>query len=295
LAPFYFDLSTFDLFTSLCQGATVNFMPARLTLSPSKLTHWLKENDISTWYTVPSLLSFIALKGGLETTSLPQLKTIMFAGEVFPTPQLIKLTQLLPDVDFYNLYGPTETNVCCYWPIDRKDLNPDTAIPIGIPACGAELKINPATEELQVKSTNNLSGYWQQGQLATRHRQEDFYNTGDKVSINANGEYCYHGRLDRMLKCSGFRVEPAEIERVINNHPGVEQCVIIGINDPTSRQRPAAAIILKQGAELSEINKFIRQQLPAYMQPCKYLQMETIPCLTNGKIDYQAIEQTFSK
>jgi acyl-coenzyme A synthetase/AMP-(fatty) acid ligase len=98
-----------------------------------------------------------------------------------------------------------------------------------------------------------------------------------------------------MLKCSGFRVEPAEIERVINNHPGVEQCVIIGINDPTSRQRPAAAIILKQGAELSEINKFIRQQLPAYMQPCKYLQMETIPCLTNGKIDYQAIEQTFSK
>ncbi len=294
LAPFYFDLSTFDLFTSLCQGAAVNFMPPRLTLSPSQLTSWLKENNITIWYTVPSLLGFIALKGGLETTSLPQLKTIMFAGEVFPTPQLIKLTQLLPDVDFYNLYGPTETNVCCYWPVDRKHLNPDTAIPIGIPACGAELKINPIIEELQVKSINNLSGYWQQGQLATRHRQNDFYDTGDKVSINANGEYCYHGRLDRMLKCSGFRVEPAEIERVINNHPGVEQCVIIGINDSTSGQRPAAAIILKKGAELSEINKFIRQQLPVYMQPCKFIQMETMPCLANGKIDYLAIEKAFT-
>ncbi len=295
LAPFYFDLSTFDLFTSLCQGATVNFMPPRLTLSPGKLTHWLKKNNITTWYTVPSLLSFIALKGGLETTSLPQLKTIMFAGEVFPTPQLIKLTQLLPDVEFYNLYGPTETNVCCYWPIDRKHLNPDTAIPIGIPACGAELKINPATEELQVKSINNLSGYWQQGQLATRHRRDDFYDTGDKVSINANGEYCYHGRLDRMLKCSGFRVEPAEIEQIINNHPGVEQCVIIGINDPTSGQRPAAAIVLKKGAELSEINKFIRQQLPGYMRPCKFIQIQAIPCLANNKLDYRAIENVFGQ
>ncbi len=292
LSPFYFDLSTFDLFTSLSQGATVNFIPKKLTLSPSKLTEWLSENNITTWYTVPSLLSFIALKGSLETIQLPKLRTIMFAGEVFPTPQLIKLTKLLPEVDFYNLYGPTETNVCCYWPVNKQCLDNNIPIPIGIPACSSTLIITPETGELQVKSKNNLSGYWQKGQLTSII--EDYYNTGDKVSINSNGEYCYHGRLDRMLKCSGFRVEPAEIERVINNHPGVEQCVVIGITDPTSGQRPAAAIILNQGAELSEINLFIRQKLPAYMRPCKYIPMETIPCLTNGKIDYLAIEKAFA-
>lgn len=293
LSPFYFDLSTFDLFTSLSQGATVNFIPQKLTLSPSKLTEWLSDNNITTWYTVPSLLSFIALKGSLETTSLPKLKIIMFAGEVFPTPQLIKLTQLLPGVNFYNLYGPTETNVCCYWPVNKQRLDNNIPIPIGRAACSSKLKITPETGELQVKSKNNLSGYWQKGQLTTII--EDYYNTGDKVSINSNGEYCYHGRLDRMLKCSGFRVEPAEIERVINDHPGVEQCVIIGINDLTSGQRPAAAIILNQGAELNKINLFIRQQLPVYMRPCKYIQMEAIPCLANGKIDYQAIEKAFSQ
>jgi amino acid adenylation domain-containing protein len=291
LSPFYFDLSTFDLFTSLSQGATVNFIPQKLTLSPSKLTEWLSDNNITTWYTVPSLLSFIALKGSLEITHLPKLKTIMFAGEVFSTPQLIKLTQLLPEVNFYNLYGPTETNVCCYWPVNKQQLDNNIPIPIGIPACSSTLKITPATGELQVKSKNNLSGYWQKGQLTSII--EEYYSTGDKVSINSNSEYCYHGRLDRMLKCSGFRVESAEIERVINNHSGVEQCVIIGITDPTSGQRPVAAIILSQGAELSEVNLFIRQRLPAYMRPCKYIQMETIPCLANGKIDYQAIEKAF--
>ena len=293
LAPFYFDLSTFDLFTSLNQGASVHFVPQKLTISPSKLTMWLQENEISAWYTVPSILQFIALKGALETIRLPHLKTILFAGEVFPTPQLIKLVQLLPEIVFYNLYGPTETNVCCYWPVDKTRLIPEQAIPIGNPASGAELKIDPDSNELLVKSKTNFSGYWQQGQLSTKQNSEDFYPTGDKVSVNPEGEYCYHGRLDRMMKCSGFRVEPAEIEQVINSHPGVVQCAVIGIKDPASGQRPAAAIVLKNGATLKEISQFLRQQLPAYMLPCKFVRMDCLPCLANGKMDYLEIEKVF--
>ena len=129
LAPFHFDLSVFDLFSSLSCGAAVHFVPAGLTLSPSRLTAWLREQRISVFYTVPSLLGFIALKGALTTTPLPDLKTVLFAGEVFPTPQLKKLCDLLPTVDFYNLYGPTETNVCCYWPVDRDRLQTDRAYP----------------------------------------------------------------------------------------------------------------------------------------------------------------------
>jgi non-ribosomal peptide synthetase component F len=113
LAPFYFDLSTFDLFTSLSCGASIHFVPAQLTFSPSRLTRWLSEHKISVWYTVPSILSFIALKGSLDTTPLPSLKKILFAGEVFLPQPLINLCNQLPDVEFYNLYGPTETNVCC--------------------------------------------------------------------------------------------------------------------------------------------------------------------------------------
>ena len=287
LAPFHFDLSVFDLFCSLSRGATVHFIPSVLAMSPSRLTTWLSEQKITVWYTVPSLLSFIALKGALTTTPLQHLKTILFAGEVFPSPQLIKLCTLLPNVSFYNLYGPTETNVCCYWPVDRSRLSTEQAIPIGMPACDSILNIN--NDELVVTSENNLAGYWQQGQLRSACSQENAFHTGDKVSLNKLGEYCYHGRLDRMLKCSGYRVEPAEIEHAILLRPEVEQCAVIGIKDSTSGQRPAAAVVLKADSLLSDIIKPIRQTLPAYMQPCKFIILDTLPYLANGKTDYQQL------
>lgn len=291
LAPFHFDLSVFDLFSSLSRGASVYFIPANLTLSPSRLTLWLSEHKINTFYTVPSLLSFIALKGSLINTPLPCLKTLLFAGEVFPTEQLINITQLLPQVDFFNLYGPTETNVCCYWPVDRNRLNKEQAIPIGQPACHSHLQINTDTGELMVQSANNLSGYWQQGQLIPALTTDNYFRTGDKVSLNEQGEYCYHGRLDRMLKCSGYRVEPAEIEQIIRQSQGVEQCVVVGIKDSTSGQRPAAAVVLTKGTTLADIIKPIKQTLPAYMQPCRFIVLETLPYLDNGKTDYLALQK----
>jgi amino acid adenylation domain-containing protein len=291
LAPFHFDLSVFDLFSSLICGASVHFIPAKLTLSPSRLTAWLNENQITCWYTVPSLLSFLAFKGGLETTPLPVLKQLLFAGEVFPTPHLIRLAHLLPDTTLYNLYGPTETNVCCYWRVERTELQAEQAIPIGVSACGAELEIT-ANHELQVRCDNNFSGYWQQGKLIPRDTALP-YPTGDKVSLNHKGEYCYHGRLDRMLKCSGYRVEPAEIETVLNQIAGVETCAVIGIEDASSGQRPAAAVVLKNPDLLAALVKIAREKLPAYMMPCQFKVLERLPILSNGKTDYLALHSLF--
>ncbi len=293
LAPFHFDLSVFDLFSSLSRGATVSFVPQALTLSPSRLSQWLAKQAISTWYTVPSLLSFLALKGDLANTPLPQLRQILFAGEVFPTATLKTLTALLPQTAFYNLYGPTETNVCCYWPVDRTRLSDNCPIPIGIAAANADLKIAPDNGELWVKSANNFSGYWQQGALHVPELKAGYYPTGDKASLNAFGEYVYHGRLDRMLKCSGFRVEPAEIEAAFLRHPHVAQCAVIGINDPTAGQRPAAALVLSQNTPLTEIMPLLRKHLPAYMLPSQIKIVDRLPSLNSGKIDYSALTDLF--
>jgi amino acid adenylation domain-containing protein len=292
LAPFHFDLSVFDLFSSLSSGASVYFVPARLTLSPSRLTAWLAEHEITCWYTVPSLLSFLAFKGGLDVTPLPFLKKLLFAGEVFPTPHLIKLTQWLPDTFLYNLYGPTETNVCCYWQVDRTKLQAEKPIPIGVPACGARLEI-AANHELLVQCANNFSGYWQQGKLIPRDISQP-YPTGDKVSLNSAGEYCYHGRLDRMLKCSGYRVEPAEIETVLNQIDGVETCAVIGIHDTSSGQRPAVALVLKNQTILADIVRIAREKLAPYMLPCKFKVLATLPVLSNGKTDYLTLHSLFN-
>lgn len=293
LAPFHFDLSIFDLFSSLAAGVSVYFLPSRLSLSPSRLTAWLAEKQITCWYTVPSLLSFIALKGALDVTPLANLKRVLFAGEVFPTQHLIKLANLLPETELYNLYGPTETNVCCYWPVDRKRLNAEHTIPIGLAACNAQLSIDVDTGELQVNSLNNFSGYWQQGKLQSL--SSTTYPTGDKVSFNQYGEYTYHGRLDRMLKCSGYRIEPAEIEQCLNQLEPIENCAVVGIKDSTSGQRPAAAVVLKKEATLAAAIKPLRQLLAPYMQPCKFIVLDSLPVLSNGKTDYQAIQSLFDK
>lgn len=291
LSPFYFDLSIFDLFTTLRFGACVNFMPSQLTISPSKISLWLEDNGVTVCYTVPSLLIFLASKGNLSNTHLYTLRIILFAGEVFPAPQLLKLLKFLPHVKFYNLYGPTETNVCSFWPVDQKKVEPTDFIPIGFPACGNQLKIDPITEELLVSGPTLMSGYWQGGDVVKSTFEEGkWYRTGDRVSINQKGEFLYRGRLDRMVKISGHRVEPLEVEKIIYSFSGVKESVVMGISDEGGRTELTACIVANPKIDNLAFKRFLNQRLPIYMQPSSIIYIESIPRLRNGKIDYQTIK-----
>ncbi|WP_445369297.1 amino acid adenylation domain-containing protein [Methylomonas sp. BW4-1] len=284
-APFFFDLSTFDLYAVLGSGASLHFIPAGLSMAPARLSAWLSEQAITGWYTVPSLLAFLTYKGNLAQTPLAALRFIIFAGEVFPTPALIDLTTSLPRTTLYNFFGPTETNVCCYWPVQRERLVAEQTIPIGLPAAGCELHIAADTGELWVRGPTLASGYWRDGQVESFLNADDWYPTGDRASLE-QGEYRFHGRLGRMLKCSGYRVEPAEIEAVVNAIVGVKGCAVVGVDDPTAGQRPALAVVLADELTIGEVRKVLSRQLPAYMQPSRYLVVEELPRLANGKMDY---------
>lgn len=285
-APFFFDLSTFDLYAVLGAGASLHFVPAGLTMAPARLSAWLSEQAISGWYTVPSLLAFLTYKGNLAQTPLAALRFLIFAGEVFPTPALIDLAASLPQMALYNFFGPTETNVCCYWPVARERLIAEQSIPIGLPAAGCDLHIDAETGELWVRGPTLASGYWRDGRVQSFMNADGWYATGDRVSLE-QGDYLFHGRLGRMLKCSGYRVEPAEIEAVVNAIVGVKGCAVIGVEDPTAGQRPALAMILAPDTTIADVRKELSKQLPGYMQPSRYLVMEELPRLANGKLDYQ--------
>ncbi|AEF98791.1 AMP-binding protein [Methylomonas methanica] len=289
-APLFFDLSTFDLYAVLGAGASLHFLPAKLTLAPARLSAWLSEQAVSGWYTVPSLLAFLAFKGNLSQTSLQPLRFLLFAGEVFPTPALIDLADALPHTALYNFFGPTETNVCCYWPVRREQLQVGQTIPIGQPAAGCELHIHADNGELWVRGPTLASGYWRDGRLASLYNAQGWYASGDRVSL-VQGEYYFHGRLGRMLKCSGYRVEPAEIEVVVNAIEGVRDCTVLGIDDPTAGQRPALVMVLEPEMEITEIRKVLTRQLPSYMQPSRYQIMDALPRLPNGKLDYQQLKE----
>jgi amino acid adenylation domain-containing protein len=290
LAPFNFDLSLFDLFAAPAAGAATYFIPEVLKLAPARLVDWLRQHAITTWYTVPSMLGLLTLKGGLDKQGLSQLKQVLFAGEVFPTPQLQRLSALLPGTDFYNLFGPTETNVCLYWPVDRTRLDAAVPIPVGGLACQAELAIDPEQGELLMKGPCLMSGYWQAGKAMPVLDAQGWFHTGDRVTVNAAGEYEYHGRLDRMIKSAGYRIEPAEIERVLRAAPGVLQAAVVCIPDSLSGTRIAAAVAV-EGVDRCSLQAHASRQLAAWMRPSFYLLMEDLPFLPNGKTDYQSVSR----
>src|SRR3990172_6391927 len=111
-APFHFDLSIFDIFVSIKHGAKLVLIGEDLGKDPRRLAPAISAERITVWYSTPSILSLLSHYGKLERYDYSTLHTVLFAGEVFPVPQFRALHTLWGGPRFFNLYGPTETNVC---------------------------------------------------------------------------------------------------------------------------------------------------------------------------------------
>src|SRR5579863_9036231 len=118
-APLHFDLSVFDIYNAIEAGATVYMVTSEISLFPKSVANFIEKNGITIWYSVPSALILLMLHVDLKSHDLSKLRTVLFAGEVFPIKYVRQLAELLPHVDMWNLYGPTETNVCTYYKVER--------------------------------------------------------------------------------------------------------------------------------------------------------------------------------
>jgi non-ribosomal peptide synthetase component F len=105
-APLHFDLSTFDVFVTIKAGGTVVLVPEKLSVFPVQLVQLLQDEEITVTYMVPSIFSLMVNYGRLDRHDLSKLRTILFAGEVFPIKYLRQLVTAVPHTDYYNLYGP---------------------------------------------------------------------------------------------------------------------------------------------------------------------------------------------
>ena len=140
-APFHFDLSVFDLFAACQAAATLVLIGEKLGKDPGRLGDFLAERRISVWYSAPSILSLLAQHGGLDRPGYTPPRLVLFAGEVFPIGRSGAAASMLwPAAAMWNLYGPTETNVCTAYPIpatippDRTEAVPDRP---GLPAAAS--------------------------------------------------------------------------------------------------------------------------------------------------------------
>ena len=304
-APLHFDLSVFDIYNAIEAGAAVYMVPEDALLFPATLAKFIAEQGISVWYSVPSALMHLILRGNLNTQNLERLRLLLFAGEVFPIKYLRQLAELLPEVDLYNLYGPTETNVCTYYRVERAMLPTLEKVPIGRACANTEVFavdeldqfIQPGeTGELYVRGPSVTSGYWGDEEKTRKmvvpnrfqaNYEEKMYRTGDLVTLREDGDYDFVGRRDSQIKSRGYRIELGEIEAALLSHPAVKEVVVVAVPDEEMSNRIKAIVAPLDDAKLTavQLQQHCAQRVPRYMIPDLVEFRESLPKTTTGKLD----------
>ncbi len=306
-APLHFDLSVFDVFAAAWSGASVVLVPAKASLFPVELVRFIRENALTVWYSVPSILSMLVLRGGLAAGDLPALRTLLFAGEVFPTKYLRQLMELLPEVRFANLYGPTETNVCTWYEVPQLPDPEAGPIPIGRPVADVEVfalaedgkRTQPGeVGEIHVRGSTVMQGYWGDAERSTRSLVPDpsrregvdlAYRTGDLAFKDENGDWRYLGRRDSQIKSRGYRIELGEIEAALYSYSGVTQCSVVALPDELVTNRIKAFVVGPSADDERALALFCAERLPRYMVPEEWEFRNDLPKTTTGKIDRRAL------
>ena len=293
-SPLGFDLSTFDIFNMALRGATAVLAPDNIVWMPRFLVRFLRESRVSCWYSVPSILAGMLREGGMAAHSYPDLRLILFAGEVFPAPALAKLLAAAPDALCANLYGPTETNVVTWCPVPPC-FDGSQPLPIGHPCPYAKVRIDENSGELLAGGDSLMRGYWNRpDETECRMVTLDgvtYYRTGDRVSRAPDGNYLFAGRLDRQIKRRGFRIELGEIEAALLGQEDILESAVVAVEDGQKGIVIAAFIRLSSpgAVTLADLKAFCGRRLPPYMLPDRFHFLDAITKGNRGKIDYLAL------
>ena len=305
-APFHFDLSVLDIYLCVKHGGTLFLISDELGKNPRDLADFIASNRLTVWYSTPSILSLLAEFGGLDRFDFGHLRLVLFAGEVFPVKHLRNLTRLWPLPAYFNLYGPTETNVCTFaqipLPVPEDRTEP---YPIGwLCAHCSDLVLDEegapvvsAGEEglLYIAGPSVFGGYWgrlEESAAAFRERDgQRWYNTGDVVKKDPLDGYLYVGRRDRMVKRRGYRIELGDIENTLYRYEGVREAAVVAAPDTASGVKIVAYIATRQDSTPSvvELKVFCSKTLPAYFSPDVFIFRDSLPRTSTNKVDYQSL------
>jgi amino acid adenylation domain-containing protein len=305
-APFHFDLSIFDIHLCMKQGATLVLVGEDIGKDAPRLARLIADEKITIWYSAPSILALLAQFGNLASRDFSALRQVHFAGEVFAVKHLRTLTELWPRPRYFNLYGPTETNVCTWYevtpPVPADRMKP---YPIGYTCSHLRSRVlderghdveRGSEGELCIAGRGVMQGYWALPQRTAEGFWRDaddtpWYRTGDIVTDDGSGCYTYLGRRDRMVKRRGYRVELGEIEAGLYRHAGIREAAVVAQADDegvtivahlSSREAKRPSLI--------EMKRFCAENLPLYMVPDRFIWHDALPKTSTDKVDYQRLK-----
>jgi len=313
--PLRFDVSTFDVFGTLWAGAELYLVPPELNLLPHKLAQFIRETQLTQWFSVPSVLNLIANFDVVGQNDFPFLRRVLFAGEPLPTRTLIHWMRRLPHVRFTNLYGPTETTiVSSYYTVPRCPTDEREPIPIGTACAGEELLVLDAQlrpmgagniGDLYIRGVGVSPGYWRDPDKTRAaflpypggaSPQDRIYKTGDLARRGADGLVYFVGRADTQIKSRGYRIELGEIETALHSLPGLRESAVVAIQSEgfegwliCCAYVPAPA----EGVSTKSLRKNLAGLVPGYMLPARWMRYDVLPKNDNGKIDRPRLKNAF--
>lgn len=302
LSPIVFDIYSYELCMLMTKGSTLVIIPDTLSAFPAKILEILEKNKVNFLFWVPTIMVNIANMDLLSSYTLESLRTVWFAGEVFPTKQFNYWHRHLPNVIFANLYGPIEITLdCTYFIVDR-DIPDGEPIPIGKACRNTSILVLDENDkliteagqegELCVRGSSLAMGYYNnsektavafiQNPLNTNY-PETIYRTGDVVVYNSLGEIVFVGRRDNLVKHMGYRTDLGEIEHIIINKLKLVKNGCVCYNTGTKK----IVLYYEADNELTpgDFRKSIGKELPKYMIPTEFVYVKELKRNTNGKID----------
>lgn len=311
LSPSVFDIYSYELCLLLQKGSTMVLLDDSMAAFPARILQTVQAQHVTFIFWVPTIMVTIANMGLLDQIPLPDLHTVWFAGEVFPTKQFNIWRKALPNVRFVNMYGPIEITLDCTHYIVERELSDDEPIPIGYAMRNTDIlilnednKLCAVNEpgELCVRGSSLAMGYYNnpektaaafvQNPLNTSY-PELIYRTGDIAVVNDCGEILFRGRRDTLVKHSGYRIELSEIEHVIINNLNLIKngCVIYDFS------KKEIVLFYENDTELQvqELRKKISAALPRYMIPSRFIFLSEMPRNPNGKIDRLRLKESLNE
>jgi acyl-coenzyme A synthetase/AMP-(fatty) acid ligase len=300
-----FDLSVFDFFGAAMASAQLALVPDSTFGRVASLCHFIVKTGVTVWYSVPSALLRASGAESLPILQGSALRQIIFAGEEIPVGPLRGLWHNLPPAcRVANWYGPTETNVFTFHDLMALDVDGGDTIPIGKPCPYASTSLaaedgtvmsNGAAGELHVASDTLMSGYWKLPDATSRVFSAGpdgrvYYATGDLVSRDDARGFTFRGRVDRLLKVRGYRVQPEEVEHVLEQRVEVDEAAVVKHRQGEAEVL-AAVVRVAEGEKLEHdaVIEHCSRFLPPYMVPDVILPVADLPRGSRGKADYKAV------